>query len=386
MFIILNIFLVLSSLIFWPYQVNDSFWVIKESVFVLGCFSMLVYSFHKKSINHGLKDNYIALFLLYVCLGFMWFFYSPFINANGKVMWNFWNFRPTINIILAILIIKLLFEYAESMKDWIIVGKVISWLGGCFAIYSIFQYFGVDQVFGSKVKFLYENGFPSGEQRMVTFFGNSFITSGFLAICSPMCLIFKGWRYKIFYVAIFTALVLMDKTMALAAFAVALSLYLIMNRKFIKLLLLIASCAGFGIYCFLNKPEFFSMTGRFEVWNVIFEKFIQAPYFGYGLGYFEMLRLKSNGLDVFFAHNEYLQNLIDLGIIGSSIIFLFFIDLGRKAFHVEGNILLTGYICGLVAVLVLSIGSFPLRIAPLALIAIIYIAGILYQSKGELNG
>ena len=386
MFIILNIFLILCSLIFWPFKVNDSFWVIKESVFVLGCLSMLAYSFHVKCKGYTFKNSYAALLLLYISVGFVWFFYAPFIKANGKVMWNFWNFRPTINFILGLFVVKILFEYTETLKNWIDTGKVIAWLGGMFAVYSIFQYLGVDQIFGTNVKFLYENGFPSGDQRMVTLFGNSFITSGFLAICSPMCLIFKGWRYKIFYVLIFIALILMDKTMALAAFTSGLFLYLTMNRRFIKLAMLIAICIGFGVYCFFYKPEFFAMTGRAEVWLLTWNKFLEAPYFGHGLGYFEMLRLKSNGSDVFFAHNEYLQNLIDLGIVGSSIIFLFLIDIGRRAFLAEQNILLTGYICGLVAFLVLSLGSFPLRIAPLALIAIIYISGILYQCKGEING
>lgn len=388
MFIITSILLVLSSVLFWPFSVNDPFLVIKESVFVLGSLSLFAYSFYRGNCINHFRNTFLALILIYIVLGFIWFFYVPFITAKGKVLWNFWNFRPTINVICSMLLIKLLFENCYSFKNWINLGKVIAWVGGVLAVYSILQYFNIEPVFNlfnKNFKYLFENGTPSGDQRMVTLFGSSFVTSAFLAVCAPMCLIYKNMKYRIFYILIFISLILLNKTMALGALIISLAYYLLINKKMLKFKILISGCLLFLIYKYFKNPDFFSFMGRESVWISTWNKFLESPLFGFGLGYFEMLKLKSNNLDVFFAHNEYLQNLVDLGIVGSLIIFMFFVDLSKKIFRSDQNILLVGYTCGLISLLVLSFGSFPIRIAPIALIAIIYIAGLLYQCKGAVN-
>lgn len=386
MFIILNIFLVLCSLIFWPFPSNDSFWSIKETIFVLCALSIFSYNLCYGKTYQDFNNKFLALFFLYVAIGFIWFFYSSFITSNGKIDWNFWNFKPTINIICSVILIKILYENSYSLAGWVNTAKVIAWLGGIFAAYSIFQYFGIDQIFNKNVKFLFTNMIPNGSERMVTFFSTSFISSAFLAVCSPMCLIFKGIRYKFFYSLIFIALILMDRTIALGAFSIGLLTYLFMNKKYIKVLMSILCGMVICSFYFFKNPEFFSFTGREQLWILTLNKFLEAPFFGFGLGYYEMFKFKSGLLKVTFAHNEYLQNLIELGIVGSSIYLLFIRNIFSKVIHNEKNILLIGYTSGFVAFLFLCLGSFPIRIAPLALIAIIYITGILYQCKGVDNG
>ncbi len=394
MFLLLSIILILCSVAFWPYAVNDSFWVIKEAIFVAGSLAIFSYSFLCRSNFTNLKDKYLSAFLLYVTVGFIWFFYSSFVTANGKVSWNFWNFRPTINVLCAIVLMKILYEYAESMKEWVNIGKVIAWLGGLFAVYSIFQYFGIDQIFNKEgIKFLYTNGKQNGEEQMVTFFGSAFISSAFLATCSPMCLIFRGVQYKILYGFIFTALVLMNKTMALMAFGCGLYCYLIMNGDWKKIVYLSSVIFLGGIVYYFKNPNFYEFTGRPAIWIASWEAFLKAPFFGHGLGFFEMLSLKAQTLDlsnggykdihITFAHNEFIQNLVDLGLVGSAIYLAFMTDVFKKIFYAEKNILLIGYTAGLISVVVLCFGSFPLRIAPIALVAIIYITSLLYQCKGE---
>jgi hypothetical protein len=350
---------------------------------------MFSYSLYIGNNGMTIRNKWLSLLLMYVSLGFIWFFYSSFITANGKVFWNFWNFRPTINVICGILLIKILYEYTTSLKDWINIGKVIAWLGGSFAVYAIFQYLGIDQIFNKGVKFLYTNGIVNPQERMVTFFGNGFITSAFLAVCAPMCLVFKGLRYKVIYGLIFIALILLNKTMALLAFGAGLSVYFLMNKSWWKLLFLILLGTGGGIFYFFKNPLFFSLSGRQPLWNEIWQEFLKQPFLGYGLGYFEMFKFQSgsikahNLLNVNFAHNEFLQNLIDVGLVGIAIGIAFIGGIFRKIFYSQHHILLIGYTAGFVSFLVLCFGSFPLRIAPIALIAIIYIAGLLSQCKGE---
>lgn len=391
MFLLLSIILIVCSVIYWPKPVNDSFWIIKETVFVLGSLIMFSYSLYLGRNYINFKNKILAVFLLYVSLEFIWFFYSSFITASGKVSWNFWNFRPTINVLCGVLLIKILYEYAKSLKDWIGISKTIAWLGGIFATYSLFQYFGIDPVFNKGTKILYTNNVPNGEDRMFTFFGTGFITSAFLAVCAPMCLIFKGLRYKVLYGVICIALILLNKTMALAALVTGLSVYLFLNKSWMKLLLLGLCALGGLVFCVIKNPLFFAFTGRLSVWEDVWELFLKKPFFGYGLGYFEMLQLKINGFlhgatrNVTFAHNEYLHNLIDLGMVGSAAYLAFIGDVFRRVFHSDKNIIVIGYTAGLVSFLVLCMGSFPLRIAPVALIAIIYIAGLLSICKGDHN-
>ena len=77
------------------------------------------------------------------------------------------------------------------------------------------------------------------------------------------------------------------------------------------------------------------------------------------------------------VHNEFIQILKEGGIFLLVICIGFVIDLLKRCFMKGFNsMLMIGYVSGFLAFLVVCLGGFPFHIACLAVIGIIYIAGI----------
>lgn len=106
------------------------------------------------------------------------------------------------------------------------------------------------------------------------------------------------------------------------------------SRKFKNLILLISIFITFILVSFIKLPhinisiyEWYVLrstqnTPRFAMWNILLNYFEQQPLFGYGLRASEML-LGGAGE---YAHNSYLELLIDYGFLGF-VIFIGFIFL-----------------------------------------------------------
>ena len=80
-------------------------------------------------------------------------------------------------------------------------------------------------------------------------------------------LIFRGFRYKILYGVIFLALVLLDKTTALAAFLSGLMTYLLMNNDYRKAILILVFLSVAGLFYAFTHPEFYSLNGMDRDWE-----------------------------------------------------------------------------------------------------------------------
>jgi O-antigen ligase len=75
----------------------------------------------------------------------------------------------------------------------------------------------------------------------------------------------------------------------------------------------------------LELPK--SITGRFEFWNVALKLFKHQPIKGFGLGtFFSAYYLEYTGNEWYsrFAHNHYLQTLVELGIVGLGLLLTLF--------------------------------------------------------------
>jgi len=69
-----------------------------------------------------------------------------------------------------------------------------------------------------------------------------------------------------------------------------------------------------------DPTEFFTLTGRTEIWAYAWEKIVLAPWFGYGYNSSKFILPNFSGLpglQVDEAHNMLLQNLLAVGIVGT---------------------------------------------------------------------
>src|SRR3990167_3649555 len=307
---ILSILFILSSVAILPNAV-DNFWIPKDAVFLMGGFFLLGYNFiSSKERTLIFKNKWIGLILIYLVLSFGWHFFRPILMAKEgqKVLWNVWNFIPTLNVILGILLLKDFVEYTDGLNRWVVMAKVLCWTGFGFSVYAILQYFGLDQVFTKNSKWNHPN-------HMITFMGNSMHSANFIAILSPLCLMFKDLRYKIFYAVSFITLILINSTISMLGFIAGFMLYLLFMKRFKALAWTMILLFATALLLWIYHPQYFSFSGRFELWKITLAAWKQRVFTGWGLGSFGMKAYKDSTQSTALAcTNDYLQILHDGGL------------------------------------------------------------------------
>ena len=114
--------------------------------------------------------------------------------------------------------------------------------------------------------------------------------------------------------------------------------------------------------------KMFSFSDRWETWQETIKLWWKMPYTGMGLGNFRTHNLLINSTRWWQVHNEYLQVLQEMGIIGLGLVALVLTDFFRRISFNRREIA-----CGLVIIagMVNSLISFPLHIAPIVFVLIL---------------
>lgn len=117
---------------------------------------------------------------------------------------------------------------------------------------------------------------------------------------------------------------------------------------------------------------------RSTVWTITLAKAMQKPILGWGPGTFNLWRPtffigeRKLGLTFTQAHNEYLQGLFEIGILGMLAVPLFWITVGRRLWRARPwSQELRGAVASFVVLSFICAFSFPLRIGMTAFGAII---------------
>jgi len=325
----------------------------KEVLFNLLGFSFIastLMSNNKKSLNF--KNIWLGIIFIYLVISFCFYFYLPMVlgKNGGNINWNLWAVRPFINIVLSLWMIQALVEYTDTLRRWVGISKMLCWVAFGFSIFSFCN--------------------------LNTTFGNANITANFIAMLSPICLMFKDLRYKIIYALCFIAILLTHSSLSVVAFAFGLFVYLILTKKWKSLLCLIVLSVVFVMY---KKVGFFSDSGRLEMWKNVLGYCKNTMWLGKGLGNFAVNRytpLSGDPTVALSSHSELFQILHDNGLFMVALIGIYLIDLFRHIFFAKSNILIITFTSAFVSYLVICLGNFPLRIAPLALVGITYIAAL----------
>ena len=380
---IIYIFVVLISVIYLPEQLNgsdiqfkDAFWIPKELVFMIGSSVVIGYYFSENKNIGSLKNRIFGIIFGFIVISSLLRFMLPLIfnGINGRIFWNLFLIRPTINFILGSFLVYVLVS-GSTIENWVKLSKLFAYLGFGFACYAILQWCGIDQIFG-KADFNYTNGIFERKILMVTFLANNFLTSNFISVLSPFCLMFKETRFKIFYIVCGAAILLTQTTIAFVSYFIGLFVYLLMNRKFKVLFVTCGlSLIMFFVMCKFDRT-FMSDTGRYTLWwNIITTN--SLPFFGNGTGSFIIAGFTSGKLQALHAHNEWLQFYYEGGLVLVVMSLMYMFDLIKRIWseYIENNsIILIGFTSAFFSYLVVMSGGFPLRIASLALIFILIIS------------
>ena len=375
MFNILISLFILTSVIFIP-NIADNFWIPKSAIFLIGGFILLAYNFISRQEKIStFKNKWIGLILIYIILSFGWHFYRPLVMAGEgqKVLWNIWNFLPSLNVILAIFLIKDLVEYTDSLSRWVIMAKVLCWVCFGFSIYALLQFFGLDQIFTKDLKWIN----ITKTTYMITFMGNSMHSANFIAMLSPLCLMFKDLRYKIIYLLAFITLILINSAISMFAFIMGFLIYLIFMKRFKMLTCVILWLSVIAVLIYKYHPQYFCFSGRFELWKLTLLDWKIKPLFGWGLGSILLRQIRDHTTSLALAvENDFLEILHNGGIFLFVLVCGYLLNLFKRIIMVKDTMLLAGYTIAFIVYLVLGMGSFLISIAPLALVGILYISAL----------
>ena len=195
-----------------------------------------------------------------------------------------------------------------------------------------------------------------GQYVTTGFLSNLNMAGAFLALCLP-AFFRKKWIYCIPFIAIGICI---SKSMGgiVPAF-VAIVLFLLYKLYFKKrdAFFLVSLLLSIGIaYLVVFRNLLFEQT-RFEVWGEIWEHIVpKKPVVGWGLGSFKMFFPTLHKVAIqsphaihrwLYAHNEYLQLLVEQGAIGLAIMLGYIVSLFKGIFNSKVTVL---------AVIAISVG------------------------------
>lgn len=315
---------------------------------------------------------WISYALIGFALHFGWFFLKPIVfnNARGEITYNLWTVLPSVNVFLGLIMIHTLVEHTDRYERWIRVSQVICNLGLALGVYAVLQYFRLDQFFQSTV-FLHSN-------HMAMFFGNPMLAGNFAAIIAPLCLMFRTPKYYLIYALLGVVTYLSNSGASFAVFIFGSLVYLLMIRKWRWFILSALVTAIAAIWKYNIDPAYFSLSGRLVLWKEVLELCKEAPYSGFGLGYFFSRQFVAAGdLTKSLAHvphNIFIGILHDVGLLGLGVTFGYLISLFWRLLFVEKSMLLICYMIAFFNFILVGNTAFLLDIAPMALLGILYIS------------
>jgi O-antigen ligase len=161
------------------------------------------------------------------------------------------------------------------------------------------------------------------------------------------------------------------------------------KKSLIPVLSFVIALLGYLIYLGVSPIiQRFAQSGissheRLLVWSASMTAFRDFPLFGAGLGTFQHIfpMYKPDGITMFYqhAHNDYIEILLELGIIGALLVLLFLGHAGKHILYVRWRgrerYLKAAFVASLVSIAVFSLFDFNLHI-PSNAILLSFILGL----------
>lgn len=362
-------------------------------------------------------NKWYLIFLLYIPIAII--HSPPFITLLGqKNIAGAWQWKPFCYILIYTLLIVTISSLRFSKHEVRRIFSAITVVGVLMALYVIVQKLNIDQFF--VVKSYEEIGQPMNPHIM-GFLGNSTIVSAFLVMCLPFCYYLKKWWKAIILII---AILLCQSQMSAGAMVVTSILYLFIfspiSRAYLGTFCLCSLIAltYFGI----NHPkEFRSKIGdnsRFGLWEKIIEDINSPPikqeitpqmnqeqkeyltiqnertypFTGIGLGSFRIMYPEKHktpvikdGVHVAWSypkwgspHNFYIHIVYCIGIVGLGLfLIILWTTLWPAFLTIKTNPDILPIFISVVAVLLLSLGTFILEIEPMRFYGAIFLGLLL---------
>lgn len=364
--VFLAILLTFSFLFFWI-PAPDAWWRPKEYVVLaLG----LLWIGWKAAFPRPVRRSHVsipmALLLGWIAVGFIVRFLWPAVAFRGAGQFILWPILVILHIAIALHWFLDGIRSADE-KDAKVVSCVLAALGGILSIHMLLQALSLDPMIafmssgGRTVRWLHDN-------HMVGVMGNSFQAAACVAVLAPFILSFS----PVLFILSLIVLIAAKSTGALLAAGASAVVYLFLTGKRL-LASFLAAAALIGAFFWVGIPSIlYDFSGRLLIWEQSV-RFVKAhPLIGTGIGTYKLLGISVPTLDksapnaVRWAHNEFLQTSVEIGLVGAILLILW---VCRE--FLRSNAQTAAFSASLVSIAVLSLVNMPLHIAPIACLALI---------------
>ncbi len=281
-------------------------------------------------------------------------------------------FMPFFNLLCLVWLYKIIVEY--STKNCIEkILKCLKYAITLILVYCVVQYLKVDEfhkgIAGLKINHL------------VGIMGNSGHLAGLLAITQP--LFFDKTRENILSLILLWLIILVvgSASSLLVGLCVVL-FWLFFKKRYVWFWSGVVTSVTLFTFIFIKFRDFFANNQRFEVWGKAFELLKGRIITGFGLGYFDALNIKLDGMNKYnHLHNDWYQVVFELGLVGLVLalwIVWDYFDKFRKN-KTDLTIKLAGIFLGFC---ILCFFSFPAHLWVMSVLALFTYAGIYAINNG----
>ena len=214
--------------------------------------------------------------------------------------------------------------------------------------------------------------------------GNPVLLGSFF-VCSAFLFLhyFKIKKLPILFFLILTSVFITRSATVAIAFSIGGLFYLLnkypLNRRYMLMGILIITML-FVFFYFFKSPN----MDRWLIWKRLITDGIKIrPFVGSGINFFGHLMILDKRTNTPWneAHNDYLQLILELGIVGFSLFSIFIISKIKEFYKVIRNNKRICIASCLVAFLALAFSLFPMRLAQLSFYAITLLACLDYETK-----
>ena len=264
------------------------------------------------------KSNNVWLFILtgYLLLSAHLGFATPF-KMNNVESGGFWMWKPITQSICFFLMYVSVSSLNLKRIELDVLLKIVAYCGLAMSFYVVLQWFDVRQFYLVKTDH-YINSIT--KPHLVGTLGNSTIVAPYIAMIIPITLYLRKYLWSVLMVIV---VFLLESQVALGAMVLSIVLYYAIKRP--KTLIISALLLGALITFAIRTDYKVETNGRITQWELITEywkspavKGETVPYSitGKGIGSFEYFYHDVLNSHFYKAHNDYLQILCSLGIVG----------------------------------------------------------------------
>ena len=360
----------------------------KELLLTFGGWALVCWtSLRQPSLpSAGLRNPFLpwlALFLLAMgCLHFHWRCLWRTVSQT-QVVYNVYTWLPTLSVIMALLLLRTLALHWFRHPPHLL--QLTQWLclsGALVSCYAIGQALGLDEWFAQDV--------ATGNtwQGVYAGLGNPSYLAIYLAAIFPLCWLFKPRCYLLYGLMMLVAIWLTHVPYAWGLVGIGMAGYGVSRwwnvlHRWHRIALLIILLE----LIWLNVPTITSWAQGDERWSIWAQSWVLTQtttqkvvesWTGRGLGAYGLV-MPSQA----WAHNEWLQALIELGVIGTG---LFGLAIGwatRTAWRqAKTSLIDAGWFGTWLVLLVSSVIHFPFHIAPIIWVGLCAWA-VIERDQGE---